>query len=551
MANYAQHVSVRKTPQSAAIPGREEEQVANSAGGYTFQLTPLQQAERFLILGAEGGTYYATERKLTVDNAKVLVGLLSDPDTCHAALDLIVKVARERRAPKQEPGLFALALACKHMPQSWRNKAYDAICDVCQTSTQLFTFLNYAKEIRGGVSGAGFKRGVRQWYESKAANGKLDYQLVKYRQRNGWTHGDAMRIAHPDLYGTNNNHRLAQFALGKLPDDASGGKLIDGFRAAQAATTPKAWVQVLRTFSGLPWEALPTQALNHREVWEELLPMMQPLALIRNLGKLSAMKMFDSNMSDTTKQALEGLSTDAIIQAKLHPMPLLIGSLAYQQGKGIKGALTWQPNGKLIEALDAGFHAAFRNVVPSGKNTLVALDISRSMDSGNIAGTFLTPRMGASALALQLYKTEPHTDIMAFASASGRYDPWSKGDFKNGIVRLNLKDPNLGVFVNSSQRLAAAMSGTDCALPMRAAKAERLQVDTFVVITDNETWAGNVHPCQALKDYRQASGRNAKLVVVGMTSTGFTIADPKDGGSLDVVGFDAATPQLIADFARG
>ena len=37
-------------------------------------------------------------------------------------------------------------------------------------------------------------------------------------------------------------------------------------------------------------------------------------------------------------------------------------------------------------------------------------------------------------------------------------------------------------------------------------------------------------------------------VVVAMTSTGFSIADPEDGGMLDVVGFDAAGPQVIADF---
>lgn len=72
-----------------------------------------------------------------------------------------------------------------------------------------------------------------------------------------------------------------------------------------------------------------------------------------------------------------------------------------------------------------------------------------------------------------------------------------------------------------------------------------------MVYTDNETWAGNVHPYQALKDYRQASGRPAKLIVVGMTATGFTIADPRDAGMLDLVGFDTAAPAVMADFARG
>jgi 60 kDa SS-A/Ro ribonucleoprotein len=36
-----------------------------------------------------------------------------------------------------------------------------------------------------------------------------------------------------------------------------------------------------------------------------------------------------------------------------------------------------------------------------------------------------------------------------------------------------------------------------------------------------------------------------------MTATGFTIADARDAGMLDVVGFDTATPNLIADFSRG
>jgi 60 kDa SS-A/Ro ribonucleoprotein len=92
---------------------------------------------------------------------------------------------------------------------------------------------------------------------------------------------------------------------------------------------------------------------------------------------------------------------------------------------------------------------------------------------------------------------------------------------------------------------------TDCALPMLYAQARKRQIDTFVIYTDSETWAGDIHPAQALRDYRHASGIDARLVVVGMVSNGFSIADPNDPGVLDVVGFDTATPQLISDFARG
>ena len=113
--------------------------------------------------------------------------------------------------------------------------------------------------------------------------------------------------------------------------------------------------------------------------------------------------------------------------------------------------------------------------------------------------------------------------------------------------------------VSPRQRLDAAVktvSGlpfgdTDCALPMLYAQAMEREIDTFVIYTDSETWAGDIHPVQALRDYRRASGIDARLVVVGMVSNGFSIVDLADPGMLDVVGFDTATPQLIADFARG
>ena len=41
------------------------------------------------------------------------------------------------------------------------------------------------------------------------------------------------------------------------------------------------------------------------------------------------------------------------------------------------------------------------------------------------------------------------------------------------------------------------------------------------------------------------------MVVVGMTSNGFSIADPSDPGMMDVVGFDASAPNLISAFSRG
>jgi hypothetical protein len=94
-------------------------------------------------------------------------------------------------------------------------------------------------------------------------------------------------------------------------------------------------------------------------------------------------------------------------------------------------------------------------------------------------------------------------------------------------------------------------SSTDCALPMVRALENKEQVDAFVIYTDSETYMGKIHPQAALEEYRRATGIDAKLIIVGMTSNCLTIADPKDLNTLNLAGFDTATPRLINDFISG
>ena len=85
---------------------------------------------------------------------------------------------------------------------------------------------------------------------------------------------------------------------------------------------------------------------------------------------------------------------------------------------------------------------------------------------------------------------------------------------------------------------------------MLYAMKHKLEVDMFTIYTDSETWYGDIHPKTALDMYRQETGRPAKCAVVAMVANNFSIADPKDAGMLDFVGFDTATPALLSDFAK-
>src|SRR4029077_16969099 len=104
--------------------------------------------------------------------------------------------------------------------------------------------------------------------------------------------------------------------------------------------------------------------------------------------------------------------------------------------------------------------------------------------------------------------------------------------------------------VKHMQDLSSRMGGTDCALPMLDALKKKMPIDVFVIYTDSETWAGYTHPTVALQRYREKMGIPAKLVIMAMVPNGFSIADPNDGGMLDIVGFDTNAPLLISDFCK-
>lgn len=95
------------------------------------------------------------------------------------------------------------------------------------------------------------------------------------------------------------------------------------------------------------------------------------------------------------------------------------------------------------------------------------------------------------------------------------------------------------------------MGGTDCAQPMIYALEKKRKVDVFIVYTDCETHSGLIHPSKALQNYREAMSIDSKLIIVAMTSNGFTLADPEDRGMLDIAGFDSAAPNIIREFVLG
>jgi 60 kDa SS-A/Ro ribonucleoprotein len=544
--NQESHMSFDYLKGAVTGPTQREKadprQIMNNAGGYTFVVDDWARLQRFLVLGAEGGTYYTSDRKLVRENAACVERLiqLDGPRLVREVTEL----SESGRAPKNDPAILALALAAKLGDQPTRQAAYAALPRVCRIGTHLYHFAEFASAINGGGWGGGMRRALSRWFNARAVDDAA-FQLVKYQSRDGWSAKDIMNLAHPnpkkakgegEFASRDALYRWVTYGVEGLDADqrAKLPAIADAFEQIKAETDVKKVVALIREHK-LPREAVPTEHLTLPEVWEVLLPHMGLTALVRNLATMTRAGVIVP-LGDHVPAICARLTDAAqLTKARVHPIQMLSALKTYAQGRGEKSKSTWTPVQQIVDALDAGFYASFAAVEATNLATLIALDVSGSMTSGNIAGCpGLTPRVASAAMALVTAAREPNHHIMGFAST-----------FVDVPISPNMR---LDQAIAAIERIP--MGATDCSLPMIWAEKTKAKIDAIAIYTDNETWAGHVHPHKALQSYRKSSGRATKLAVVGMTSTNFTIADPTDAGMMDFVGFDAAAPSLMADFFR-
>lgn len=543
--NYLHHATSPATQQEV-LPG----QVKNSAGGASFAVDDWVRLERFLILGSEGGSYYATERALTRENAKVVEHLVKTDGP--RLVEAVATLSESGRAPKNDPAILALAMAARLGDAATRAAAFAALPRVCRTGTHLYHFVDFADKLGGW--GSGFRRALARWFNAKSVS-DLALQLVKYQQRDGWSASDVLRLAHPQP-ATADHSALYRWARSGYDACAQDGMvlppIVEAFEEAKTTDDAKRLCALVTQYR-LPRECVPTKWLKDPKVWEALLPHMGLTALVRNLGNMTKCGLV-APLSGGLSTVLDKLGdAEALRKSRVHPIQLLAAQATYGAGRGQRGSSTWVPVQQVVDALDAAFYASFKNVTSTGRPTLLALDVSGSMDCGQCSGLAgITPRVGAAAMALVTAAVEPNYHLVGFTAGRRGYGGMHGGD------PCGLTD----VAISPKMRLAEAcqvmrqmrMGGTDCALPFLWAKgqlARGARVENFAVYTDNETWAGSVHPHVALADYRRASGLPARSAVVSMVANAFSIADPNDPGMMDFVGFDAAAPAVMADFFRG
>jgi 60 kDa SS-A/Ro ribonucleoprotein len=416
--SYLSKHGTRRVPQWLPLAG----QVANSAGGHAWAVDVWTRLRRFLVLGSEGGSYYASEWTLTRENAKAVEDAVRT-DGLRAVAE-IVTVSREGRAPKNDPALYALALAAGVGDDETRKAALTALPQVARTGTHLFQFAAFVDGFRGW--GRSLRRAVARWYADQPAEA-LAYQAVKYRQRAGVSHRDLLRLSHPasrvgagnpTVEVTDDHARLFEWIV-RGGDTARLPGIVEGFARAQSAATAAEAAALVREYR-LPREALQPEHLTSPEVWSALLEEMPMTALVRNLATMTRVGVVAPGSHGTARVVAQLGDADRIRRARVHPIAVLAALRTYAAGQGARGRGTWAPVREVVDALDDAFYMSFGNVEPAGTRLLLALDVSGSMMSGWVAGVpGLTPRDASAALALVTAATEKQYEIVGFFAGRG------------------------------------------------------------------------------------------------------------------------------------
>jgi 60 kDa SS-A/Ro ribonucleoprotein len=545
-------ISTVRTPQSQPIPGREAEMVRNHAGGFTFAKDTWRKLEDWLILGTSTGTYYVGEQAHTFENVAVVNAAIAENGERAVALAVDVSTGRPPRAPKNNPALFLLAVAITRGDLETRRAARAALPKVARTTFHQAAFFGYWKSLHGKPTAGGtapkigrLTRGALGDLLTSQAPDRVAFQACKAASRKTpqgepFSPRDVLRIAHPKAESAE-RRALFGWIAGNLDDAEARAVLpsVDAFLTAKAVTTAPEAIRVV-TERGVPWEFLPDAVLGEPKVWDALIDTVGMTALIRNLARMTRIGTLKP-MGDATRRAAARLTDrDALAAGRIHPLDVYLALRVYASGRSQPNpkaqVQTWAPVPGILDALEDAYDGSFGHLEPSGRRLLIAVDSSGSMSwgsvmaSGSPLGTAYQVGCAMAVILARIERGNAHVIDVDTVVHSSRV-----------TARTNLREID---------HWRPSGGGTDLSLPFSYARAQRLEVDGVLVLTDNETWAGRAHPTQELAAYRSTVNAGARCVVASLTAAGHSIADPRDEAVLQVAGFDASLPQVVTGFIR-
>ncbi|XP_052404404.1 60 kDa SS-A/Ro ribonucleoprotein isoform X2 [Carassius gibelio] len=468
------------------------EQALNSWGRSESAAVSLR---RFLCYGSETATYSTKECALGVENALGLMQLIEGTRGVEV-VDEIRRFNLEGRAVRPNPSLFALAVCSQHADCRTRQASIRALKDLCRTPAQLFTFVQYKKELRqgSGMWGRALRRAVADWYNSQDGM-SLARTVTKCKHRAGWSHQDLLRLSHmkptDDAVAVvckyiTKGWKGVQEAYADRENSEEVQKVfvyLEAVEKAKRCTDEQELIHLIEE-QRLEKEQILSSHLRSKEVWKALLKEMPIAVLLKHLGKLTANKVLAAGSADVAAVCERIQDESALRKAKTHPFNILVASENYKRGHGKRSKLRWDPDRDIVQALDCAFSRSISTVEATGKRFLVAVDVSSSLSSVT-HGSSISSVAAAAAMCLVIAQTEPDAQIVVFSEGSVR----------------------------------------PCAV------------------------SSDITFMQIAAQLIQKTGLFSKLIVCGLIASSLSVADPEDRGMLDICGLDSQAVDVIRNFA--
>lgn len=361
------------------------------------------------------------------------------------------------------------------------------------------------------------KRLVREWLEKASIP-----QLMAAATGNDPSLADIVRMVHP-APASAERRAFYGWLIGKPYDVAALPAEIAAFetwkRDPKGALPP------------VPFEWLTAFPLT-AEQWAELSGRMGWQALRMNLNTLARNGAFDVK-GVTGKVAARLADADTI--ARVRPAPYQLMVAMGQVGE----AVPLRVQAALEEALELSLATV---PVLAGK-VVVCPDVSGSMSwaaTGQRKGATSAVRCIdiAALVAAAVLRTNRSTRMMPFDV---------------DVVEMTL-DPKARVAVNAARLAAIGGGGTNVSAPLARLNAERAEVDTVVIVSDNESWIDPTrHGATAtMNEWNKLRARNpgAKLICIDIQPYGSTQAKDRTD-IMNVGGFTDAVFDAMARFAAG
>lgn len=506
----------------------------HNIGGQAHVADDWMRLDRFLVIGTTGGTYYVGERDHTLENLDVVRRCVAADGV--RVVNRIVEISHAGRAPKQDPCIAAFAVASVEGDTATKRAVYANFGKVLRIPTHQMHFARFREAVGGGW-GAGLRRAYSRLFNDATAK-DLAYDAVKYQSRDGWALWDLIRLARPTPSDAAHDALYRYIKDGTIttaiPDETR--VFLEAVAELKGMTSDPRGASVLIDRYRIPREAVPSELLTSPLVWSALLPSMGITALLRNLGNLAKHGVLAQG-SDAERFVVGKVQdADVLRKGRVHPISVLVALKVYEQGKSVKGDGVWTATRRIVTALNEAFYTCYGNVEPTGKRIRVALDTSNSMTQSVLGMDYLSAREAEAAIALVFLNTEQSVDLLGYS------------DY---VVDLNpLIKP--ATTIQEAMRILGSFQprNTFCSLPVQEAIQSGRDFDAFVSMTDSETSDRN-GVSGYLRQYRQQVGHRVTHSVLAFTATDVTIGDPNDPHVLNCAGFDAAVPQLVADFIAG